>query len=261
MKTAILLSSLSLCAVTGCQGNDQSLVIDDFVAISPMNMCVVTPGETQLVAEGQFDTAIYTSYATGADGKPNQMGYAAAPVIRNALANRIPQTSTAVTQRDTISVQSFDVQLRAGPGSPALPVNPATFSVKVAPESIPPGMGTAAFIVEVIPGLQAQQLNSANYSGTVIAHMRAVGDRAEGTITSEYVDFPIIVCQNCLGYTNAPCPTGGYKSSQVNKGGCIHWQDDFSTCCCAVPLQMDANNVAFCPVGGALCGVDAPVSM
>jgi hypothetical protein len=256
MKTALVLGTLSLAIGAGCAGNDQTLVIDRFIHLSEMQMCVGDATSGFSLSKGVFDVAVYNGLGTSSDpntaGAPISPGYFAAPVVRNGLIER---ATGATEERDNIELVRFDVELRAETGPTPGQLSPSRFSVTVGQQVIPPAQGKAVSIVEIIPGAQAVQLNDAGFNGTLLAHMRAVGTRAEGEITSEYVDFPVQICQNCLGSTNVKCPATGFPMTSIDLGGCYPWADDGITCCC---YKFDGNGA--CTPGNLACGKAVPQS-
>ncbi len=231
MKTALLVSSLALVVAPGCTENDISMYVQSFQKIDPNMMCIVAPGGGgNSVTSGLMDANVISTI-------PGARGYVVAAVVVNNLIS----SSTATTvNRNEIEVSGFDVELQAPPGGslPALGPLASKFFAPSAAGAADPNGGKVVGFAEVVPTAYAATFGAAAAASptgriTVIAHMRPVGTRADGTLTGGWVDFPVDICAGCLSgdFMNTTCPAAGYAKADVQSGGCLIGQDYAVTCC------------------------------
>ena len=230
----LALAALSV-ASGSCVENEQSLVILHFAAATTSNMCTIDANTMIYIEQGRFDTALASDFAP--KGQPS-FGYFVTPVIQNNLIER----ATMVTaERDYIQVNGFHIEFRAAPNSAtALPFQPKPYTVPVAGGIAMPMGGRIAFAFEAIPPDLAQQLGaavSAGWDGRLMLHMHALGTHSGGSISSGSIDFPVTVCQHCLGDPNQACPGGGFNPLSVQNGGCFTGAQDAPITCCTMGKQ------------------------
>jgi hypothetical protein len=247
MKSPLRIAAVAACAVTvgSCTNNDISMVITFFAKATTMNMCVVSNQSMVSLSGGVLDTSAVVQLGTA--------GYFAAPVVQNNLVER---ATMGQVERDGIFVSGIEVQLQSIPGeSIAGKVSKTSYAVEAVGGWIKPG-GTVSVVGEIIPSEIAAELNAFPDVTEVIAHMRVDGTRADGPISTGWVDFPVALCRGCLAQgTNTPCPPGGFAMGSVSLGGCSIQQDDITTCCC----QGFQANGTTCLPGESACGKFAPM--
>jgi hypothetical protein len=205
------------------------LAIIEFLRVRPESLCIVEPSDPHVLDRGTLDTAVVAAVSSTAG---SSQGYIAAPLVQdNAGASDDGGASAA----GPIALSSFEVELESAP-APAVPLPSLSrthFVTAARPGTLMPSDQLVS-PTEVIPLDLVNQLNALNWSGTVIVHLRPVGNaQKDGTISGSWSDFPIDVCQNCLATpgTSTPCPSGGFRMTQIAVGGCFAGQDDPITCC------------------------------
>jgi hypothetical protein len=250
--------ALAACALgaASCTDNDLSMVITRFVPITEMAQCLVDPAATTTISMGIVDTHIA---ARAVQYQQEVSGYVVAPVVQNNLIDSSAAAGGTTVQRNAIQITGFDVELHLPTDAtghempfPAAVQGRTEFSVPAAGGLITPNAGTAAVKAEVIPASFVAALDGVLKDVTILVHVRAVGQRASGTLRGGWVDFPVKVCSDCLGTPNRAdeqCPTGGYDATTVQTT-CLPAQDFPTTCCTQNPGQPNAR---------LLCGASVPV--
>ncbi|MSP62141.1 MAG: hypothetical protein EXR72_17765 [Myxococcales bacterium] len=228
-----LLAALPLALAAGCADFDGPLQILQNQVMG--DDCVVSGTLGLPRSGGVLDVGLVEA------GYP---GYEVYLVVQNNLANK----GLGV---DDVQMEGVDVELKVGGAFGALvPVGQRNFFVQRYAGVLRPG-ATVGLAAEVIPRQVAAEMGPA-ISGSelelpsVMAHVRAVGKRAGGSITSGWIDFPVKVCRWCLAFNSkpgekpGPCPPGGIVEEQIRMGQCNPAQDGEVTCCTG------GNNVLLC---------------
>ena len=234
---------LGLIFVVGCSiANSQSFSIIQNEALSEdSNACVASATATTARNRGVLDLGLV---AVGGDG------YNLYPLIRNNLLDR---SATVPAGTDDIAVLGLDVQLLPDAAlALVLPTASRNFFAGSFGGVIGPTDETAMGAL-VIPRAQALTLSDAVTADLIDApeltvRVRAVGTRQSEKTHSNWITYPVQICRWCLtGGVPPACPDAGYKTTDVEKGGCGVDQDEAVTCC------VNADGVT-------LCGADVPQS-
>ncbi len=224
MKYAYLLLVGAAALSQGCVANDISFTIDRFVAIDTTTMCAADPTGMTSVAEGLLDVGLASI---------SQQGYVLAPVVGNHL---LEQANASTPELNAIQLIGFDVKLQPDANlANVIPPGQLQFFIPSAGGRLVPAAEAAAPI-QVIPMTVVNELATAVAPGgsvmpLIVASVRPVGARSGSDLDGAFVDFPILICNDCLSHPTQACPAAGFPVAEVQLGGCFLQQDQSTTCC------------------------------
>jgi hypothetical protein len=235
---------------SSCVPNDQSLVLEAFLFVDPMQMCIVSMSSMATINAGKIDATLAATFNTG--------GYKAAALVRNDL---IANGTTTTAERNNVTINGFEVDLQPQKGFTLPSIDPSVphpYTVASAAGTVGPNGGRVVGIAEILSAASlaslASQLGAPGWNNVVVAKVRALGTRGGDTLRSGYLEFPITICNGCLGNFDQMCPTGGYDTNSVLMGGCYVQQDAPVTCCVKGAARLCGKAVPMATGGGTSGG-------
>jgi hypothetical protein len=230
MRTLLVVAVALAGLLSACSGDTgRFFIVQNQV---PQAGCVVTTERTVYQGEGVLDISLVD--------EGSAFAYELFPLIQNDY----PTSGTPnAPEPNRLFVRAFRVRIEAGAGAPQKIVDLFDRLTSSAQSTlvdfqqpwaatIDPGGGLLAAAVGVIPGELARQLRAtkvldASPSVSVMARVRAVGQRRDGEVESQEFVFPISICQDCLVANLRMCPY-----TPVNLGNACNVAQDAMVDCC-----------------------------